>query len=92
MLKGDVMKIQSKIYLYNFLTVVFALMTVISLGSLGQLPLYTVVSNVALFAMATYFCVNKENHYRAVIKNRRRHKKVQLSVYRGNGKQSAKVA
>ena len=92
MLKGDIMKIQSKVYLYNFLTVVFALMTVISLGSLGQLPVYTVVSNVALFALATYFCVNKENHYRAVIRSRRRHKKVQLSVYRGAGRQSVKVA
>ena len=77
------MKIRSKIFLYNFLTVTFAVLAMVSIGSLGQLPLFTVVSNVALFAMATYFCVNKENHYRAVIRSRRRHKKVQLSVYKG---------
>ena len=85
------MKIQSKVYLYNFLTIVFAVMTVVSIGSLGQLPLYTVVSNVVVFSLLTYFCVNKENHYSAVIKSRRRQKKVQLSVYKGN-KQSAYVA
>ena len=86
------MKIQSKIGLYNFFTVVFAILTVISLGSMGQLPLYTVMSNVVMFSMLTYICVNKENHDRSVLKNRRRHKKVQLSVYRGTGRQSAQVA
>ena len=83
MLKGDVMKMKSKIYLYNFLTIVFAILTVVSLGSLGQLPLYTVVSNVVMFSMLTYICVNKENYYRAVLRNRRKAKKVQLSVYKG---------
>ncbi len=92
MLKGDVMKAKSKVYLYNFLTVVFSILTVVSLGSLGQLPLYTVVSNVGLFSLLTYFCVNKENHYRAVIRNRRRHKKVQLSVYRSTGRGASQVA
>ena len=86
------MKMQSKIYLYNFLTIVFAILTVVSIGSLGQLPLFTVITNVSVFSLLAFFCVNRENHYRAVIRSRRRQKKVQLSVYRGNGKQSACVA
>jgi|GEM_PF-2616073 len=76
------MKIQSKIYLYNFLTVVFALLTFVSMGSVGNLPLYTVAVNVALFGMLTRLCSNKENHLRRILKNRRRQKKVQLSVYK----------
>jgi len=76
------MKIQSKIYLYNFLTVVFALLTFVSMGSVGNLPLYTVAVNVALFGMLTRLCCNKENHLRRILKNRRRQKKVQLSVYK----------
>ena len=92
MLKGDVMKMKSKVYLYNFLTIVFAILTIVSIGSLGQLPLYTVVSNVVMFSMFTYICVNKENYYRAVMKSRRRAKKVQLSVYKGTGIQSVQVA
>ena len=76
------MKIQSKIYLYNFLTVVFALLTFVSMGSVGNLPLYTVAVNVALFGMLTRLCFNKENHLRRILKNRRRQKKVQLSVYK----------
>lgn len=81
--KGDVMKLQSKIYLYNFLTVVFAFLTVVSLGSLGDMALYTVFVNVALFGFLTHSCYNKENQLRRILKNRRRRKKVQLSVYRG---------
>ena len=86
------MKIQSKIYLYNFLTVIFAILTLISTGSFGQLPVYTVLSNIALFSMLTYFCINKENNYRAILKARRKARKVQLSVYRPAGRQSARVA
>ena len=81
--KGDVMKLQSKIYLYNFLTVVFALLTVVSLGSLGNMALYTVFVNVALFGFLAHSCYNKENQLRRILKNRRRRKMVQLSVYRG---------
>ena len=76
------MKIQSKIYLYNFLTVVFALLTFVSMGSVGSLPFYTVAVNVALFVMLTRLCCNKENHLRRILKNRRRQKKVLLSVYK----------
>ena len=79
---GDIMKIQSKIYLYNFLTAAFALLTYVSLGSVGNLPLYTVAVNVALFGVLTRVYYNKENHLRRVLKNRRRQKKVQLSVYK----------
>ena len=86
------MKIQSKIYLYNFLTVVFALLTLVSIGSFGQLPLYTVVSNVVVFSLLTYISVNKENHFRAVLKRRRKSRKVHLSVYKGAGRQQAQVA
>ncbi|MBR4036589.1 MAG: hypothetical protein IKJ05_07670 [Oscillospiraceae bacterium] len=77
------MKLQSKIYLYNFLTVVFAVLTMVSLGSLGDLALYTVFANVMLFGMLTRQCYNKENQLRRILKNRRRYKKVQLSVYKG---------
>jgi len=76
------MKLQSKIYLYNFLTVVFAVLTMVSLGSLGDLALYTVFANVMLFGMLTRQCYNKENQLRRILKNRRRYKKVQLSVYK----------
>ena len=85
------MKIQFKIGLYNFLTVTFAFLTMVSLGSIGQLPLLRVLFNVVAFTALTYFCVNRENHFRAVLRSRRRKaKKVQLSVY--NGRQTAKVA
>ena len=69
------MKLQSKIYLYNFLTVVFALLTVVSLGSLGDMALYTVFVNVALFGFLAHSCYNKENQLRRILKNRRRRKK-----------------
>ncbi len=77
------MKIQSKINLYNFLTVVFAVLTVVSLGSLGDIAIYTVFANVALFGVLTRICYNKENQLRRILKNRRRYRKVQLSVYKG---------
>lgn len=77
------MKIQSKIYLYNFLTVVFALLTVVSLGSLGDMSVYSVFVNVALFGMLTRICYNKENQLRRILRNRRRARKVQLTVFKG---------
>ncbi len=83
MLKGDVMKIQSKINLYNFFTVVFAVLTVVSLGSLGDMATYTVFTNVVLFGLLARICYNKENQLRRILKNRRRHRKAQLSVYKG---------
>ncbi len=86
------MKIQSKVYLYNFFTVVFALLTVVSIGSIGTNPLYTVFVNVMLFGVLTNICYNKENQLRRIIRNRRRSKKVQLSVYRGTGHKTARVA
>ena len=78
------MKIQSKIFLYNFLTVTFAVLVIVSIGSFGQLPLFTVVSNVAVFSALTYFCADRENHFR------RKAKKMQLSVYKSTV--SAKAA
>lgn len=86
------MKIQSKVYLYNFFTVVFALLTVVSISSIGTNPLYTVFVNVMLFGVLTSICYNKENQLRRIIRNRRRSKKVQLSVYRGTGRITARVA
>ena len=83
MLKGDIMKIQSRIYLYNFLTVVFALLTFVSLGSVGSMPFYTVAINVVLFGLLTRFCYDKENHLRHIARNRRKNRKVQLSVHKG---------
>ena len=86
------MKIQSKVYLYNFFTVVFALLTVVSISSIGTNPLYTVFVNVMLFGVLTSICYNKENQLRRIIRNRRRSKEVQLSVYRGAGRKTARVA
>ena len=86
------MKIQSKVYLYNFFTVVFALLTVVSISSIGTNPFYTVFVNVMLFGVLTNICYNKENQLRRIIRNRRRSKKVQLSVYRGAGRKTARVA
>ncbi len=77
------MKIQSKIYLYNFLTVFFALLTFVSLGSLGDMPLYSVLVNVALFSMLTRQCYMAENKLRRILRKRRKARKVQLSIYKG---------
>ena len=75
------MTIQGKITIYNFSTVIFAILTVISLGSFGSMPLYTVVVSTMLFALMTKNCYDKENRLRRKLKMRR-HRKPQLSVYR----------
>ena len=87
------MKIQSKINLYNILTIVFAVFTVISLGSFGQMPFIRVAINVAVFAMLTRQCFINENKLRRILRNRRRAsaRRAQLSVFRGNGGATRKV-
>ncbi len=75
------MKKTTLITIYNTLTVIFALMTIVSMGSALTLPMQTVLTNTALFALLTYTCVNKENRLRARLK--RKHRKAKLSVYRG---------
>ena len=77
------MTIQNKIMIYNMATVIFAILTVVSVGSLGSLPVYNVVVNVLLFGLLTKNCYEKENHLRKVLKMRRIKKssKPQLSVF-----------
>ncbi len=82
------MTIQDKITIYNFATVIFAILTVVSLGPLGSASVYTVIVSTALFAMLTKNCYDKENHLRRKLKMRR-HRKPQLSVYK---QQSARRA
>ena len=73
------MKKQTKIYIFNFATVLFALLTFVSLGSIGSLPAYNVVVNTALFGLLTYTCYEKENALRKSM--RRKARKPQLAVY-----------
>ena len=75
-----IMKKQTKIYILNFATVIFGLLTVVSLGSLGTLPLYNVIINTALFGLLAYTCAEKETALRKSMK--RKSRKPQLSVYR----------
>lgn len=82
------MTIQDKITIYNFATVIFAILTVLSLGSFGTASGYTAVVSTALFAILTKNCYEKENYLRRKLKMRR-HRKPQLSVYR---QQSARRA
>ena len=76
------MKKQTSIYILNIATVIFAILTVVSVGSFGSMPLYTSVVNTALFSLLTYNCHTKEMALRRQMK-KRRHKKPQLSVYTG---------
>ena len=76
------MKKQTKIYILNLATVIFALLTVISIGGIGSVPAYTVMVNTALFGLLTYTCHTKEMALRRQLRSRR--KKVKLSVYSGN--------
>ena len=82
------MKKQTKIYMLNFATVIFAALTVISLGSIGTLPVYTVMVNTALFALLAYNCSVKEAVLRSQLKARR-HRKPRLEVYSGKAPRRA---
>lgn len=73
------MKKQTKIYLFNMATVIFALLTVVSLGAWGTLPVYNVAVNTAFFGLLTYTCAEKETVLRKSL--RKRSKKPQLEVY-----------
>ena len=75
------MTIQNKITIYNFATVLFAMLTILSLGAFTTAPLYTAVVSTVLFAVLTKNCYEKENALRRKLKARR-HRKPQLSVYR----------
>ncbi len=75
------MTIQDKITIYNFATVIFAILTIVSLGSFGSASVYTAMVSTALFAMLTKNCYDKENHLRRKLKMHR-HRKPQLSVYK----------
>ena len=90
------MKIRSKINLYNLLTVVFSILTVVSLGAYGsEIPALRVFVNTFLFSLLTYTCFVKENELRADLKNRRRmakHHKESLSVYKHPNKTTVPAA
>jgi len=83
------MTTKTKISIYNFLTVVFAMLTVISMGSIGSTAMHIAFINTAVFALLTYLCFDKENALRASLKKRRQ-RKVQLSVY--NSRKSRQAA
>ncbi len=76
------MKIKTKIDLYNFFTVVFAILTFVSLGGAnGEVELLRVIMNVVTFSFLTYFCFERENKLKAIIRRRKRNKVI-LSVYK----------
>ena len=78
------MKIKTKINLYNFLTVVFAILTFVSLGGAnGEVGLIRAIMNIATFSFLTYICYERENKLRDILRSRRKkNKKVKLSVYK----------
>ena len=90
------MKIRTKINLYNFLTVIFAILTVVSLGSFGsEIAYHTVFMNTFLFSLLTYTCVQRENELREILRNHRKmvkHEKAGLTVYKHNGKTTLPAA
>ena len=78
------MTIQNKIMIYNTLTVIFAILTFVSIGSFGSLPAYNVAMNTTLCAIITKNCYEKENHLRKILKMRKAKKaaKPQLAVFK----------
>lgn len=81
---GASMKIKTKINLYNFLTVVFAILTFVSLGGAnGEVELIRAIMNVVTFSFLTYICYERENQLREMLRiKRNKNKKVKLSVYK----------
>ncbi len=74
-----IMKKQTLISIYNIATVIFALLTLVSLGSAASMPLYTVVTNTMLFGLLTMRMAEKEAQLKKEL--RRKHHKPALSVY-----------
>ena len=75
------MKKQMKIFLYNFFTVVFALMTFVSIGALAQgASVLQVASNTVVFSLLTYLCYSEENRLRSSMKKAVRRRRVQPHV------------
>ena len=96
MLKGEIMKIRSKISLYNLLTVIFAILTVVSLGAYGsEISAFRVFVNTAMFSLLTYNCFMRENELREELKNRKRiarQHKDGLAVYKHPNKTTMPAA
>lgn len=84
------MKNQMKIFLYNFFTVVFALMTFVSIGALAQgASVLQVVSNAMVFSSLTYYCYNEENRLRNCVKKSACRRKAQLRVLKAGPHKAA---
>ncbi len=80
---------KKKIMLYNILTTVFAILTVISLGGIAYgVNIVNVVINTALFAFLTSKCFKNENKLRAILRKRilraRKRKLIYLENYKAN--------
>lgn len=84
------MKNQIKIFLYNFFTVVFALMTFVSIGALSQgASVLQVASNTVMFSFLTYCCYSEENRLRICMKKAVRRRKAQLHVLKADPHKAA---
>ena len=84
-----------RLAMYNFLTVVFAILAFVSVGSLAaRSDMFTCAVLVVLFAHLTYTCYNKENEIRAAIRRKRRARKAmgRLTVVRGAKRTGRRVA
>lgn len=78
---------QAKIFICNFLAVLFALFTLVSLGSVAaEGALVRSLFNASFFAVLCYFFADMEKELTAAPKRRKRAK---LSVYKGKTGKSA---
>ena len=87
---------KQKIAMYNFLTVIFAILTFVTVGSLAvRADLFTCVVLLVLFAHLAYTCYNKESELRAIMRKRRRVARAKardFKVVRGTKHSGRKVA
>lgn len=88
------MKIKALIYRYNILTVLFAVMTLGSLGALTSGNFSLTLVFVAGFAYMTVDSYKKEEYFRARYKRAKRAKakKAALSVYSAEKRRDVSVA
>ncbi len=93
--KGMDENMKKKIALYNILTTVFALLTLVSFGGFtsGGSIINTII-NVALFSILTKKCYDNENKLRKILRNKlvraRKRKHIYLENYKRNKKYSDK--
>lgn len=84
------MKTAVRIFMYNMLTVIFALLTIVSLGSAGgEVSFLTAAGNSAVFGLLTYYCRRSENRLRHAAASVTAGKAAGLSVYGNMPKNAA---